>query len=75
MSNFVGTLLSIFLLFLLVFQMFSLILILYKLDYFYICPLGKRGMSRHKLSTILATLGQLAVEILVILYVQLLIFL
>ena len=54
--------------------MFSLILILYKLDHSYIYPLGKRVMSRHYLSTIFVTLGQLAVEILVILYVLLLIF-
>ena len=62
MSNFVGTLLSIRIHFFLVFLMFSLILILYKLDCSYICPLGK---SAIKLSTMFATLGQLAAEILV----------
>ena len=64
MSNFVGTLISIFLRFFLVFLMFSLILILYKLDNSYICPLGKNVMSRHYLSTMFSTLGQLAAEIL-----------
>ena len=49
--------------------MFSLILILYKLDNSYVCPLGKSGMSRHYLSTMCVTLGQLAAEILVFLYV------
>ena len=53
--------------FFLVFLMFSLILILYKLDNSYIFPLGESVMHRLKLSIILATLGQLAAEVLVIL--------
>ena len=61
MSNFVGTLLSIFLPFFLVFLMFSSNL--YKLYKSYVCPLGKSVMSRNHLSTIFATLGQLAAEI------------
>ena len=65
MGNFVGTLLSIFLHFFLVFLMLSFILILYKLDNSYICPLDKNVMSRHKLSTMFDTLGQIAAEILV----------
>ena len=49
MGNFVGTLLSFFSIFYLVhvFKMFSLILILYKLDHSYICQLGKRVMSSN----------------------------
>ena len=81
MSNFVRTLLSIFLCFFinfstffLVFLMLSIILILYKLDNSYICPLDKSVMSRHKLFTTFATLGQTAPEILVIFYVYRLIF-
>ena len=46
--------------------MLSFILILYKLDNSYICPPDKSVMSRHKLNTMFATLGQKAVEILVI---------
>ena len=45
--------------------MLSFILILYKLDNSYICPLDKSVMSRHKLDTMFATLGQIAAEILV----------
>ena len=69
MSNFVGTLLSICIRFILVFLKFLLILILYKLDNSYIFPLGKTVMHRLKLSIMFATLGQLAAEILVILKV------
>ena len=46
--------------------MLSFILILYKLDDSYICPLDKSVMSRHTLNTMFATLGQIAAEILVI---------
>ena len=67
MSNFVGTLPSIFMhfffFFFLVFLLFSLILILYKLDNSYTCPLGKTVMPRRKLSIAFAPLGQLAAEI------------
>ena len=49
--------------------MFSLILILYKLDNSYVCPRGKSVRSRHDLSTMFVTLGQLVVEILAFLYV------
>ena len=44
--------------------MLSFILILYKFDNSYICPLDKSVMSRHKLNTMFATLGQIAAEIL-----------
>ena len=47
--------------------MFSLILILYKLDNPYISTQGKIVMHMLKLSIMFATLGQLAAEILVIL--------
>ena len=67
MSNFVGTLLSNCLHLFLVFLMFSLISILYKLDKSYICPLDKSVMSRNKNNTMLATLRQLVGEIGVIL--------
>ena len=68
MSNFVTTLLSICIHFLLVFlNFFLLILILNKLVNSYIFPLGKSAMHRLKLSILFATLGQLAVKILVIL--------
>ena len=67
MSKFVGTQLSIFIHFFLVFLMFSLVLILYKLDNSYICPLGKSVMPRLKLIIMFATLGQLAAEIFVLL--------
>ena len=53
--------------FLLVFLKFLLILILNKLVNSYIFPLGKTAMHRLKLSILLATLGQLAAKILVIL--------
>ena len=36
--------------------------LMYLLDNYYICPLGKTVMSRHYLSTMFATLGQLAAE-------------
>ena len=65
MNNFVGTLLSISIFFL-VFLMFLVIKILYKLDNSYICPLGKSVMHRLKLSIIFTTPGQLAADILVI---------
>ena len=68
MSNFVTTLLSTCIHFLLVFlKFFLLILILNKLVNSYIFPLGKSAMHRHKLSILFATLGQLAAKILVIL--------
>ena len=68
MSNFVTTLLSICIRFLLVFlKFFLLILILNKLVNSYIFPLGKSAMHRVKLSILFATLGQLAAKILVIL--------
>ena len=68
MSNFVTTLLSICIHFLLVFlKIFLLILILNKLVNSYIFPLGKSAMHRLKLSILFATLGQLAAKILVIL--------
>ena len=68
MSNFVTTLLSICIHFLLVFlNFFLLILILNKLVNSYIFPLGKSAMHRLKLSILFATLGQLAAKILVIL--------
>ena len=68
MSNFVSTLLSICIHFLLVFFLkFLLILILNKLVNSYIFPLGKTAMHRLKLSILLATLGQLAAKILIIL--------
>ena len=57
MSNYVGTLLSICIFFL-VFLKFLLILILYKPDNSYIFPLGKTVMHRLKISILLATLGQ-----------------
>ena len=60
MSNFVSTLLSICIHFLLVFLKFLLILILNKLVNSYIFPLGKTAMHRLKLSILFATLGQLA---------------
>ena len=66
MSNFVSTLLSICIHFLLVFLKFLLILILNKLVNSYIFPLGKTAMHRLKLSILFATLGQLAAKILVI---------
>ena len=66
MSNFVSTLLSICIHFLLVFLKFLLILILNKLVNSYIFPQGKTAMHRLKLSTLFATLGQLAAKILVI---------
>ena len=70
MSNFVTTLLSISIHFLLVFlKFFLLILILNKLVNSYIFPLGKSAMHRLKLSILFATLGQLAAKILVILKV------
>ena len=47
--------------------MLSFILILYKLDNSYICPLDKSVMSRHTLNAMFATLGQIAAEILVFL--------
>ena len=66
MSNFVTTLLSICIHFLLVFlKCFLLILILNKLVNSYIFPLGKTAMHRLKLSILFATLGQLAAKILV----------
>ena len=49
--------------------MFSFTVILYKLDNYYVCLLGKSGMHRLKLSIMFDTLGQLATEILVILKV------
>ena len=64
MSNFVSTLLSICIHFLLVFLKFLLILILVNS---YIFPLGKTALHRLKLSILFATLGQLAAKILVIL--------
>ena len=68
MSNFVTTLLSICINFLLVFlKFFLLILILNKLVNSYIFPLGKSAMHRLKSSILFATLGQLAAKILVIL--------
>ena len=67
MSNFVSTLLSICIHFLLVFLKFLFILILNKLVNSYIFPLGKTAMHRLKLSILFATLGQLAAKILVIL--------
>ena len=68
MSNFVTTLLSICINFLLVFlKFFLLILILNKLVNSYIFPLGKSAMHRLKFSILFATLGQLAAKILVIL--------
>ena len=69
MSNFVTTLLSICIHFLLVFLklFFLLILILNKLVNSYIFPLGKSAMHRLKLSILFATLGQLAAKILIIL--------
>ena len=68
MSNFVTTLLSICIHFLLVFlNFFLLILILNKLVNSYIFPLGKSAMHRLKFSILFATLGQLAAKILVIL--------
>ena len=67
MSNFVSTLLSICIHFLLVFLKFLLIMILNKLVNSYIFPLGKTAMHILKLSILLATLGQLAAKILVIL--------
>ena len=68
MSNFVTTLLSICIHFLLVLlKFFLLILILNKLVNSYIFPLGKSAMHRLKLSILFATLGQLAAKILVIL--------
>ena len=68
MSNFVTTLLSICIHFLLVFlKFFLLILILNKLVYSYIFPLGTSAMHRLQLSILFATLGQLAAKILVIL--------
>ena len=69
MGNFVSTLLSICIHFLLVFLKFLSILILNKLVNSYIFPLGKTAMHRLKLSILFATLGQLAGKILVILYV------
>ena len=45
--------------------MLSFILILYKLDNSYICPLDKSVMSRYELNTMFATLRQIAAEILV----------
>ena len=66
MSNFVSTLLSICIHFLLVFLKFLLILILNKLVNSYIFPLGKTAMHRLKLSILFATLWQLAAKILVI---------
>ena len=68
MSNFVTTLLSICIHFLLVFlKFFLLILILNKLVNSYIFPPGKSAMHRLTLSILFATLGQLAAKILVIL--------
>ena len=67
MSNFVSTLLSICIHFLLVFLKFLLILILNKLVNSYIFPLGKTAMHGLKLSILFATLGQLAAKILIIL--------
>ena len=68
MSNFVTSLLSICIHFLLVFlKFFLLILILNKLVNSYIFPLGKSAMHRLKLSILFATLCQLAAKILVIL--------
>ena len=67
MSNFVGTLLSIFIHFFLVFLKFLLILNLNKLVNSYIFPLVKTVMHRLELSILFATLGQLAGKILVIL--------
>ena len=68
MSNFVTTLLSICIHFLLVFlKLFLLILILNKLVNSYIFPLGYSAMHRLKFSILFATLGQLAAKILVIL--------
>ena len=68
MSNFVTSLLSICINFLLVFlKFFLLILILNKLVNSYIFPLGKSAMHRLKFSILFATLGQLAAKILVIL--------
>ena len=55
--------------FFLVFLMFSLIVILYKLDDYYICLLGKCDMHILKLRIMFDTLGQLAAEMLVILLV------
>ena len=69
MSNFVSTLLSICIHFLLVFLKFLLLLILNKLVNSYIFPLDKTAMHRLKLSILFATLGQLAAKILVILLV------
>ena len=66
MSNFVGTLLLICILFCIV-KVFLLILILNKLVNSYIFPLGKTVMHRLKFSILFATLGQLAAKILVIL--------
>ena len=67
MSNFVGTLPSIFIHFFLVFFKFLLILILNKLVNSYIFPLGKSVMHRLKFSILFVTLGQLAAKILLIL--------
>ena len=53
--------------FLLVFLMFSLIVILYKLDNYYTCLLGKSVMHILKLNIMFDTLEQLVAEILVIL--------
>ena len=52
--------------FFLVLLMFSLIVILYKLDNYYVYLLGKSVMHRLKLSTWFDTLRQQAAEILVI---------
>ena len=67
MSDFVGTLLSICIHFVLVFLEFLLKLILNKLVNLYIFPLGKTVMHRLKLSILFASPGQLAAKILVIL--------
>ena len=59
MSIFVGILLSICIIFSCIFKDL-LILMLNKLVYSYIFPLGKTVMHRLKLSILFATLGQLA---------------
>ena len=67
MRNFVSTLLSICIHFLLVFLKFLLILMLNKLVNSYIFPLGNTAMHRLELSILFASLGQLAAKILLIL--------
>ena len=55
MIDLVGTWLSFICIFL-VFEMLSFIVILYKVDKYYICPLGKSVMDRLKLNIMFVTL-------------------